>query len=448
MAKIKSIINNFDVFNPGFSIAAYYVFMFGALPLAVFFQIPSRIIDDFDSPELAKFIFQPKFIFYVSAGFFAFIGGYLLVSFLLKTKKIRRPAVFGRTLNKERALAVFKLIFLGGLLIKALRIWGGAFFHLNRNPIFTSNTSNPFYGTISFFDWLGPASVAIGFAFYFYLRRSGDNDFRRWRLFAWSAFAVEFINGFFSGSRLSAALPVVVYLIINNYLGRRSLLRVLLVGLFVVFVVMPLQNFYKAPDIFERSYSSPANVYSVSLERKSLRAVGEFVFDSSIGRIDQMRIVPYIFANTREFLHGKTFRDFFVSFGPPRFLWKNKPISINSQDNVFGHQIGYLSPGDDKTALGPTAIGDLYINFGVLGIIGGMFFLGAAYRFIFSILVDGANPPLFGVVMYGVFWPQFITGLENWIGPVWAGMIRLAVLLLLVYCFLVKKEVDVRKETE
>lgn len=425
IVRIKAAIKNFDVFNLGFSITFFYVLMFGALPFALLFNTPSLLVQELKKGTTHPFLFRPEFIFYLLAGLLAFISGYLLVGHFLKNKTDWRPEFLKAEWSKQRTLIIFWGIFIIGLVVKGVKILGGSYFHLDKNLIFVTS---PYYGILAFLEGTGPIAVAIAFAFYFHLLKNKDSNSGKWRLLAWEAFSVEFIYGVFSGSRLSAAIPVVVYLIIRNYLYKKNLFLVVAVALLMFFIVMTFQGFYRSPDVFMRSY---VDFSEGSPKSKIL----EFILDNSIGRTDQARIITYVFSNTKEFLHGATFRDFFISLGPPRFIWKNKPLSINSRGNDFGHRIGYLTT-DYKSAVGPTLVGDLYINFGVMGIILGTFLLGLLYRLIFGVLVNLSNPPLYGIVIYSLFWSQFIPGLENWIAPVWAGMVKLLLFLLLIGYFL------------
>lgn len=434
-ARLKLSIKNLDVFNLGNSMIAYYIFMFGALPLSIFLRAPSKIIEYINGEYLASFIFSPRTILYLALGLVSLALGYYFSGFIFKKQKDKISILLGMEWNPGRAAFIFLVVFVGNLIVKAIQVLGGAYFHLDKNPVFTSSS---FYGLIGFLDWLGPISLAIAFVFYFELLKTGDLRFRVWQVIAWFSFFIEFIYGFFSGSRFLAIVSIVIYLIIKHYLWSRSYRRIIFAGLLIILVIMPLQNFYKVPEIFLRSYWGPAGDYPPSMGSRPAIALKQWIFDSSVGRIDNAHIIPYLFANTKKFMHGKTLLDFFISLGPPRFIWKNKPISINSQGNAIGREIGYLAPDDYKTSLGPTVVGDWYINFGFGGIIFGMLFLGLLCRFVFDALLKNPKPPPFGVVMYSIFWPQIIIGMENWIAPVWAGLVKIAVLLLLLHYFLTK----------
>ena len=197
---------------------------------------------------------------------------------------------------------------------------------------------------------------------------------------------------------------------------------------------MPLQ-IYKNPQVSFKNYFETFD-HQIKLE---LKGIQKFVFDSSIGRIDQSRVLSAVFEKTEKFLHGETFLELLTSFGPPRFIWKNKLFSINILGNKYGRQIGILGPNDFQTSINPTMIGDWYMNFGIVGIIFGMFLMGMIFRFIYNYLILETNNSLSGVMIYSVFWIQIIRGMENYIAPVYAGLMKMFVVLILIHVFLTWK---------
>lgn len=128
-----------------------------------------------------------------------------------------------------------------------------------------------------------------------------------------------------------------------------------------------------------------------------------------------------------------------MNLGPPRFIWKNKSISINGSSNEFGRVYGILGENDFETSVGPTMVGDLYINFGVIGIIFGMLFFGVLFRILFDYLIKYSKASLSGVMIYSIVWIQIIKEFEGWIAPVYSGLVKLLVILLVIHFFLVVK---------
>jgi hypothetical protein len=126
------------------------------------------------------------------------------------------------------------------------------------------------------------------------------------------------------------------------------------------------------------------------------------------------------------FWKGETFYP--LLFKPiPRFLYSDKPEEISGQ--TFGHRYGFLSPNDSSTSYNLPQLVELYANFGVPGVLVGMFFLGSIYRILQCIfvhpnmglgaVVGGAYSftqlllieSSFSLVIGGLFWVLIFLGL-------------------------------------
>lgn len=416
---IKEKIANFDYFELGNSFLLYYLLIFGSLPLALFFGIPSKYVEYFLTQGVPAF--NGLVFVYLLVGIIFFILGYKFFNFKILTEKT--SAIFKKEWNFKRTFFVFAAVFITGIFIKGIRIFEGGYSRLNISQSFVNS---PFYSLIGLLDWLGPTALAIAFVYYFYLLKNNDFRYKIWRAIAWLAFAVEFFYGFFSLSRFSAIIPILVYLITKHYVYNRSYKRVIIAGLLIFIVLMPVLNFYR----------NPASFYSYAVGGKiEIKNIEQFIIDSSVGRVNQSKIIFNVFEKTDKFLHGKNLLNFFVSLGPPRFIWKNKPV-INAFGNDFGRKYGILNPDDFQTSVAPTMVGDLYINFGLMGIAFGMLTFGMLYRIFFDSLIRKSAISLSGVVIYSISWIQIIRGTEDWIPPVWAGLVKLLVIMAVIHYFL------------
>src|SRR5262249_13027537 len=94
---------------------------------------------------------------------------------------------------------------------------------------------------------------------------------------------------------------------------------------------------------------------------------------------DTPRAVPY--------QNGRTLGLFFVAF-IPRVVWPDKPEITMGQwmPDMYG-SVGI----ENNTAV--TALGDYYLNFGTLGVIGGMLFLGMIMRLTHECLLRDRPTP-------------------------------------------------------
>ena len=85
----------------------------------------------------------------------------------------------------------------------------------------------------------------------------------------------------------------------------------------------------------------------------------------------------------------------------PRAIWKNKPHFISEE--IFELYYWY---GDLWRTLGtfpgPTMVGDFYMNFGLLGIMIGMFIIGLIYRMLYELFIKATNASSPGILFYFV----------------------------------------------
>ena len=422
--KIKEKIINFDFFELGNSSLLYYILIFGLLPLAIILDPNSKYVKYILAQ--GEPIFDIRIFVYLLAGILFLWAGYKFFNFKKLTFKFFN--IFNKDWNYKNVFFVFAIVFSINLFIKIIRILNGGYFHYSKSLEFVGGK---FYSLIGLLDWFGPIALAIAFAYYFHLYKINDRRYKIWQIISWSAFVIEFFYGFFSLSKFNVIIPIIIYLIIKHYVYNKSFLRIIIAGFLIFFVLMPTINFYK----------SRINFYSYDInagKNFKIKDKNQFIIDSSIGRINQSKIIFNVFEKTDKFLYGKSLLNFFISLGPPRFIWGNKPI-INAGGNEFGRKYEILSPDNFQTSVGPTIVGDLYMNFGITGIALGMLFFGALFRVIFDSLINKTNISLSGVVIYSVFWIQIIKGFEDSIAPVWAGLVKLFVILLILHYFLVKR---------
>ncbi|MBI4993483.1 hypothetical protein HZC33_00785 [Candidatus Wolfebacteria bacterium] len=351
---------------------------------------------------------------------------------------------------------VFAVIFGFSLIIKTIRILGGGYSYLARNPLFEKSY---LYSLVGALDWFSYIALIIAFSSYFYLFKNNDNRYKIWRVVAWGIFMFEMIYAIPSCSRVLAFTPILLYLIVRWYVLEKNYLKLSLILFFSIIIFFPLGTICRFPaynsnnsslnsqvgkaiqSVIEKGEISGQKVADNKFNVISAASnIGKFVADNFLVRANQVVIISSIIQHPQPFLYGATLREFLFTFGPPRFLWKNKPLSINASGNEFGRRIGVLGDGDTTTSVGPTILGDWYLNFGLMGIIFGMFFMGILFRLIYEYLINGPEVSLSGIMIYSVLWIQIIKGMEDWIAPVYVGIIRTLIILLFVNFLLVKKE--------
>lgn len=103
------------------------------------------------------------------------------------------------------------------------------------------------------------------------------------------------------------------------------------------------------------------------------------------GRLNQNvlvgRAVDNLTAGTRNFARGETITSAFIAL-IPRIIWSNKPIVAGSGDLVASYTGLQFAEG---TSIGIGQVMELYINFGMTGVIVGFFLIGVALRLLDTI---------------------------------------------------------------
>jgi hypothetical protein len=429
-------LNRWNIFELGNSLLLYYLVIYGAFPLARLLHVSPRISSYLAASGAASL--YPRAIFLIMLGTASLLVGYWATHFALK--RLSPGALFAdNPVSAKRAYGVFVVLLLVGLMTKGARILGGGYFHVAKSAAFTSS---PFYSLFGLLDWIGPAALAFIFAYSYGLRKS-DAPSSVAASLSWTAFAIELVYGAVSGSRVWAAVPILVWLIVRHFAYRPSALRVLVAVLFIFFFLMPVVKlFSNYQGIVPYHFVGESGSTEFTTD-----TVTRFAVDSFFRRTDQSVVVSRVFDSPPGLLHGTSFKDFFVALGPPRFIWRSKPVT-NPDGNALGRSIGLLPPTDTVTSVGPTSIGDLYLNFGLGGVLLGMMIGGALLKILYYFLITRGNC-LSSLMIYSVVWLEVIKGSEDWIAPVAAGIVKLFIIFFIVHLVLVGKRLPfVRQSVE
>jgi hypothetical protein len=405
-----------QIFELGISVALYYLLIYYLLPVSVLLGFPLRY-------SLLDYHINYLALGYLALGFIFFLWGYF--SRFSASLVGRLPNILEREWNFSRASYAFFTLFIIGLAVKVIVVWGGAY-SLRGQTSFLIKSS--LYSTIGFLGWFGYLALALAFIAYFFLWKKGDGRYRVWRVFAWVAFAVEVAYAVPSCVRMNMVVPILIYLLIRSFLVRVDYRFLVLWAAVIVLFVFPAGNLCRMPQMLK--------YYGFSSDKgMQVSNAPYFVAETFMGRLGQSVVFTGILEHPQPFWYGKPLLNFFVSLGPPRFIWKSKPV-ITANGNEFGRRIGVLAPDNTGTFVGPTFVGDWYMNFGVPGIIGGMFFLGLLFRVVFDYLVRRTGASLSGLLVYSIVWIQLMKGFEDSLAPVFAGLVKVVVFLFFVALFL------------
>ena len=355
----------------------------------------------------------------------------------LKSKRFK-PAF--AELNSDSLKILFILTYGAGLVVKILKVLTETYFHLGKNPAVVQSS---YAALLGIGEWLGILGFGLGLGLYFSLKKQGKREYLFWQRLICALFVLEIGYNFFSLSKMSVLTPIVAYLLVRHYLWQKDFRRVLVWALAFQFLLAPAQSWLSTPQVFQNYVSgwekkiviqpvagvSVAQSLSPSLA-KSLATI-DFMSDGVLARLDQSRILSKILFYNTEFSYGQGLKTFFISLGPPRFLWPAKPL-VNVGHNEFGRAYHILGQDDYTTSVGPGIAGDWYLNFGVPGVLFGLFSLGALAAFIVFYLMAGVQT-IYGSAVYGVLVLMVMHAVEGWVSPGFAEIVKQSVIMFLVY---------------
>lgn len=422
--KIKNKILALDYFNLFYDFLIYLPILFWFTPISFYLNFPSQYIKYLKN---SNFSFDNGLYYLLTLlGLLSFIFGFKLIK-NYKINKIEK--LFQKEWDYKKAFFVYLFLFLLGAFMKLILYLNGNFTHINKNTAFSSN---PFSSVIGFLSWSSYFALSLAFCLYFYFLKIGDRRYKFWQVVAWLNFTFELFLGYLTISKYLFLIPVFIYLISRHYLCKKSLMRVIIVFLFIIFVIFPLFNYRRNPSGI--LYYTKQVDHNLKMPPQSII---EYSIDSSLPRITNLHTIYVVIDKTENFLYGKNIKDFFISLGPPRFIWKDKP-AINAGGNEFGRKYGLLAPDDFQTSIAPTVFGDWYMNFGVLGIIIGVSLQGVIVGLVYNTFIKNKNLLPANVFVYTILWINVLKEFEGFSAPTYALIVKLFVMLVLIQLVLIK----------
>ncbi|HDI82224.1 MAG TPA: O-antigen polysaccharide polymerase Wzy, partial [candidate division WOR-3 bacterium] len=134
-------------------------------------------------------------------------------------------------------------------------------------------------------------------------------------------------------------------------------------------------------------------------------------------------IIPY--------WHGRSLKPLLTAI-IPRFVMPWKPVDNMGQE--FGHRYNFISPNDYGTSINLPMLIELYINFGVIGILIGMFLIGVVYRILYRIMnYEGMGE---GVAVIGAIIFMNLMNIESNISLVFGNVVENTIIMYLIFVIL------------
>jgi len=222
----------------------------------------------------------------------------------------------------------------------------------------------------------------------------------------------------------------------HYYISRIRLSLLFGLGIFTIIVVTPFgqlwrtayqsMNVTRIADIPAVADSFASELGSMSLQDYLTYAIGE---DQRLNEAATLGALQAAVPSTADYKYGQTYLPI-VTWLVPRFLWHDKPDF--QFYNEIGHTTGLVGPRDKVTTIIYTSVGELYLNFGEVGVAIGMLVIGMLARWLYQALIAGARNGL-AVFAYGLLVLSLWT--EEALGPSVGGAMRdvaAGVLVLLV----------------
>ncbi|MEA2443118.1 MAG: hypothetical protein QOJ12_410 [Thermoleophilales bacterium] len=318
----------------------------------------------------------------VAVAFLSLIAGY----FLIPSRKHRdgAPTILASVDRAPHGLLIALFVF--GLLCNGAAAAAGGYSKTNVN-VYNAG------GNVLVFRTLGYAAyvayvVAICQA---YLYPPGRDRTRARRLAFGVMLPAQIAIAFAVGAKQEVVFTILPLLVAHNYLSGRIRARSLLAtGLIFVFVVTP---------VIQASRVGPGNVSNnqfatglggiadtLTSVPKQLSVLtrpvdlldGYNVIQRRTNGLESVALALRYTPNPNPYQHGRALAAVPLSL-IPRFVWPNKPLYSPGKD--FSVSYGGESEGRGYgLTIAPTYPGDLYINFGLVGVIVGSLLFGLGLR--------------------------------------------------------------------
>jgi hypothetical protein len=210
-------------------------------------------------------------------------------------------------------------------------------------------------------------------------------------LFTLPTMLFEFLTG---GTKMAIILPVVCWLMLRHYLVRRlewKFLPKLAAFTLMIFVV-------------GYSYRGPGGASEFGASLADYGQNNAFIFETFFGRFygtDSFMVVLDATDQGYPPQWGKTMDDL-LYFYVPRVLWPDKPESYAL---AFGREFLGATSEAGQTFFTPTLPGELYLNFGIVGLLAGGLATGLLLWELYRKLVVLPNRGLEHLLLYAVIMP-------------------------------------------
>lgn len=268
--------------------------------------------------------------------------------------------------------------------------------------------------------------LLVGMIMLFVLQLTRRLD--RWSmLFLWCfLLPARMLLGFAAGSTEKGMSVALLLIFTYSAVQRRVPWKYLAVGMVAVFMIRPVMLPMRSLTRENGSVLSGSSItkkVNVFVHLIGIAVSGRipyaFLFQFTAHRLSDNMIFADVVRQTPgvvAYWNGGSYEPLLYTF-VPRFLYPEKPTAASGQP--FGHRYGIIALEDHETSINLAQTMELYVNYGVTGIVLGSLLFGIIYRMIHSVFV---HPEMgFGALVGAVFAFSNLFSIETGASMVFGG---------------------------
>lgn len=244
------------------------------------------------------------------------------------------------------------------------------------------------------------------------------------------------LNSGLSNGTLSGTATLVCWSSLVLFRTWRRIPLLLLAGAFIFFLIFqPVKSYVRSIASNKGVQLGPIEMFQVYAEgfrqtygsSSAMMANRKENFDTSFERINHLATTAAIIRDTpasQPYLWGETYLPLFTKW-VPRVIWNGKPDE--TLGNKWASRYGYLFESDNSTSFNLPWLPEMYMNFGLVGVIGIMFLLGLLYRLLWVwLMAESENAADYAVA---IVFAQSLVFAESNFSLMTGGVIVFAILL-------------------
>jgi len=228
-----------------------------------------------------------------------------------------------------------------------------------------------------------------------------------WRLLLFTFFCSEVFWGALSGFRLPIMESFLVVGIVSSFVQQRLNLRWILLPVFGFILFYPISNAYRG--VLAKRGATPVTSFESAGQagRMALQNATEYAGSSqafwktgvalTLSRLDSLTVFAdelTLSPEARDYVRGDT-PWWLLPVYPfiPRLFWSSKPALLEAgRLTIVLGRSGATDPTGGTSSTMPTYIGDLHLQFGLVGVLAGMFLLGLVTQWLTNSVVGPLDP--------------------------------------------------------